>query len=353
MKHVTIQGLRRYLLLFLAVLAVSLAFCGRPLRAEGTVSDTEAETETDAETDAEPETGADAETGAEPETETDAEPETGAEEELTWSGGKLLCIRDGKRVRDEWVDVGTSRYYFSKNGTAAVGLFKNLNRWYVSDRAGRLARGQDIKIVTVEGKRYFADSKGHPVSGWKLYNGNLYYARGEEGGFAVVTDDTADRISFDAWGHAVESNNRNLKIKTMEIIASITDDSMDNAAKLRAAWNYVCSSRFSYFGNYPDMNDPNWPRVLAYQFFTQGGGNCYGFACSFSALAHEIGYNPVVVHGLCPGSRDHRADGLTRHCCLSINGAYYDPEGQYAGWAQGIYGTGGSSLVAINGTLEF
>ena len=40
-----------------------------------------------------------------------------------------------------------------------------------------------------------------------------------------------------------------------------------------------------------------------------GGGNCYGFASAFAALAQEVGYEPYMVYGYVPGSRDGRADG--------------------------------------------
>lgn len=31
-----------------------------------------------------------------------------------------------------------------------------------------------------------------------------------------------------------------------------------------------------------------------------GGGDCYGFACTFAAMAREIGYNPYVVLDVYP-----------------------------------------------------
>ena len=288
----------------------------------------------------------------EAETET-AEAPSSVMEGLIVVGNHLLYAENGQRIRNDWRTIDGHSYYFGKNGAAVKGLCRIHGKWYVFDAHGRLADGVDIRIITVDGSRYFVDKKGHPISGWQIYNGQLYYAHTEPEGFSIVTSGSFDRIDFDERGRAVESTNRALKIRTMEILPQITTPDMDRAAKLRACWNYVCSSRFSYFGNYPDMNDPNWPRQLAWEFFSQGGGNCYGFAVSFCALAHEIGYDPVVVHGLCPGSRDRRPDGLTRHCCLSIDGLYYDPEGTYAGWAAGIYGTSYSSLVAINGTLPF
>ena len=64
----------------------------------------------------------------------------------------------------------------------------------------------------------------------------------------------------------------------------------------------------------------------------------YGFSCIFAALAREIGYTPYMICGRVPGSRDGAADGFTRHCWVKINGLYYDPEAQYAGWMTGDYG---------------
>ena len=57
-----------------------------------------------------------------------------------------------------------------------------------------------------------------------------------------------------------------------------------------------------------------------------GGGDCYGFACTFAAMAREIGYNPYVVLGRVSGTRDGAADGLTSHGWVIIDGCYYDPE---------------------------
>jgi hypothetical protein len=45
-----------------------------------------------------------------------------------------------------------------------------------------------------------------------------------------------------------------------------------------------------------------------------------------------------MICGRVPGSRDGAADGFTRHCWVKINGLYYDPEAQYAGWMKGVYG---------------
>lgn len=72
--------------------------------------------------------------------------------------------------------------------------------------------------------------------------------------------------------------------------------------------------------------------------FYHNGSCCFRYAGIFAALAREIGYTPYMICGRVPGSRDGAADGFTRHCWVEINGLYYDPEAQYAGWMTGVYG---------------
>ncbi len=56
--------------------------------------------------------------------------------------------------------------------------------------------------------------------------------------------------------------------------------------------------------------------------------------------AEGKGCRSYVICGLCPGVRDQRPDGLTRHGWICIAGhGYFDPEGQFAGFAH-IYGAG-------------
>ena len=56
--------------------------------------------------------------------------------------------------------------------------------------------------------------------------------------------------------------------------------------------------------------------------------------------AEGKGCRSYVIYGLCPGTRDQRPDGLTRHGWVYIAGhGYFDPEGQFAGFAH-IYGSG-------------
>ncbi|MFR7394797.1 MAG: hypothetical protein ACLUTA_05780 [Blautia wexlerae] len=103
--------------------------------------------------------------------------------------------------------------------------------------------------------------------------------------------------------------------------------------KLGACWNYVVSN-FYYGGPDPNLNSTGWARSEALRNAEQRLRQLLGarFSCTFAALAREVGYSPYMMCGRVPGSRDGAADGYTRHCWVRINGLYYDPEAQYAGW---------------------
>ena len=140
----------------------------------------------------------------------------------------------------------------------------------------------------------------------------------------------------------------------MEIASSITNPGMTKSQKLYACWRYVVGGHIGYWSVYPNLGQAGWQRSLALNTLVNGGGNCYGFACAFAALAQEVGYKPYMVYGYVPGSRDGRADGMTRHCWVQINGLSYDPEGTYAGWAPGIYGTAGYGVYHwTSGSVKF
>ena len=100
----------------------------------------------------------------------------------------------------------------------------------------------------------------------------------------------------------------------MNVISRITNPGMSKSQKLYACWCYLTSSsNFYYSGYWPDFNKKGWQREVAYNMLVSGGGDCYGFACTFAAMAREIGYNPYVVLGRVSGTRDGAADGLTSH----------------------------------------
>ncbi|MDO5781170.1 MAG: transglutaminase domain-containing protein [Eubacteriales bacterium] len=251
---------------------------------------------------------------------------------------------NGKKIKSQWKTVNGKRYYFGSK-YHAVRYHNRINgKFYVFDTSGRLLTGKKSRIVSVGKYTYYVNKYGNPsTSGW-LYLGdkNLYYA---DYWGRFYKSRTYEGITFNSKGQAVKNDNRTLKLKCMDIVGRITNTRMSKSQKLRACWNYVVNNTYYSSRYYPNLNQNGWWRTTALRTLGTGGGNCYGYACAFAALAREIGYDPYVVCGRVPGTRDGAWDGYTRHSWVIINGYHYDPEGQAAGWHTGVYGTYGYGMA--------
>lgn len=266
---------------------------------------------------------------------------------LVQVGTKYVYYKDGKKIRNRWKTIQGVKYYFGKDGYAYTGGKKIGDKIYVFDKDGKLYRPSKPSVIKYGKNLYYVDTNGQAKTGWFTVGARLYRAdyKGR-----LKKDKTYAGITFNKKGYANKSLNASLKKKVMRIVSRITNPGMSQSQKLYACWRYLTSSGNFYYGGYdPDFSDPDWYKEEAYNMLLTGGGNCYGFACTFAALAKEIGYDPYVVAGRVTGTRDGAADGLTRHGWVMINGCYYDPEGQFAGWFQGVYGEG---TYNINHTVQ-
>lgn len=192
-------------------------------------------------------------------------------------------------------------------------------------------------IVKIDGEPCYVAAGGSLSEGWKVLGDKLYYSDADG---RLKHSEMYDGIRFGRDGAALNSTDARLKMRVIEIVNAITDDTMTQREMLSACWKYVTRGHISYAGKYPDLNAEGWQRSMALDVLNSGSGNCYGFACAFAALAEGIGYEPEVVCGRVSGSRDGASDGMTRHSWVIINGYHYDPEAQWAGWCAGIYGYG-------------
>ncbi|MDO5391440.1 MAG: transglutaminase domain-containing protein [Eubacteriales bacterium] len=251
--------------------------------------------------------------------------------------GYYRYYKKGKLLKSQWKDVDGKRYYFKSDGNGATYSCKIDGQYYVFNERARLVRPVSNKVVAVGDKKYLADSKGRPKTGWNVVKDKLYYVdkTGE-----CVKNKTVDGVTLtkDCW--AKNNTNTQLKLLCMKTVKELTTDNMTKSQKLYRCWSYLSGGRFGYVSKYPDLSKTGWHRKTALEMFQRRGGNCYGFACAFAALADEIGYEPVIICGRIKIAygRDHAADGYTRHCWVMIDGKHYDPEGQFAGWYRGIYG---------------
>lgn len=246
--------------------------------------------------------------------------------------------------------------YYDKNGYAVAGPYKIKKVWYFFDpETCRLMKGEGNHTVVINNVEYFVNKNGAAVTGWQKEGDRLvYYSKTGR----KVKNKKVNGIQLDEEGYAEAGAKKPKEVspvmkKANAVVANLTSNSMSKSGKLRACWNYITGGSFRYVITYPNLGRSGWQRTTALNMLNTKGGNCYSFACGFAALAKACGYNPYVVAGLCHGTRDGRADGLTRHCVVKINGAWYDPEAQFAGWGRGIYGVGYSPLVQIQQTVAF
>ncbi|MCD7833372.1 MAG: hypothetical protein LUH00_05205 [Lachnospiraceae bacterium] len=240
--------------------------------------------------------------------------------------------KDGTKLTNKWKTIDGYRYYFKSSGKAAVGGYKIGDTVYVFGVKGRLKTGKKSRFLTINGKTYYVSAQGTASTGWFVVNGKLY--RATSGG--KISTRTVDGITFTESGAAVDNTESRLKIKVMQVIADITTESMSQSEKLKACWNYMTGSGWTYV-QYNTSFSSGWQKQCAYDMLVKRRGDCKSFACAFAALACEIGYDAYVIRGRVPGTRDQAADGYTKHSWVRIDGRYFDPEGDWAGWNKGCY----------------
>lgn len=256
---------------------------------------------------------------------------------LVKKGTRYYYYSKGKPIKNTWKTVKKNKYYFNKKGQAKIGCGNVNGKYYFFKGDGKLYRPKKPTLAkSGHNNTFYVNTNGQTLRGWRVIKNKLYYFAGSSGRMLKGTKHQG--ITLTKSGAARNDNATKLKRKTMSIVASITNSSMSKSQKLYKCWQYVAGGSFRYSPKYPNLNSKGWQRTLALDMLNTRAGNCYGFACAFAALAEEVGYNPVVVCGRVAGSRDHAADGYTRHSWVKIDNRHYDPEGQYAGWARGVYG---------------
>lgn len=261
----------------------------------------------------------------------------------TIGNGKYYFDKKGRMLKNTLITIRGKRYYFRKGGKAAKGWVTLQGKKYYFDEDGIGQTG----LVTIGKRKYFFNDEGVMQNGWQYFDGKKAYFYLKTGKMAV--NRTIDGQKIGKKGilkqSKVDKTMLQAEAKAQKILDSITTSSMSMSQKLRAAYNYMCSKRFSYVTWRPFAVYDGWEYDYALEIYNKHGGNCYNFACGFAVLAKVIGYRPYVIRGRIPGRRDGANDGLTRHAFVSIEGLYYDPEAQFAGWAPGIYASSGYPMT--------
>ena len=258
--------------------------------------------------------------------------------------GWYYVNKNGTTAKKGWQKIGKKKYYALSNGSLLTGVSKAGGAYYYFSSRGGLKKAKKDRIETIGGTDYLVLKSGKMGKGWCAIGKKYYYCR-KNG--KILKNTTKDGIRIGADGvaeKAPEPAKSALDQKAASIVSSITRSSMSQGEKIRACWSFVTSHANFYYSTayYPGAYSQSEFRRLALLMLNGRAGNCYCFASAFAALTKACGCTSYVVYGLCPGSRDGRADGMTRHCWVYIAGhGYFDPEAAYAGFAS-VYASGGN-----------
>ena len=243
--------------------------------------------------------------------------------------------------------------YASERGPAKIS-----GKLYFLRPDGTPARSSKERILECGGKRYYVLKDGRIRKGWNVSGKDLYYFGKKSGamvvnktvsGITLLPDGKAQKSYTDSKGNKMKSLDVSIRIKCIKVLKKRGVYNKSKAKQLRSAWTYMTNRKtFHYSKIYPNLKDPQWTKKYANRMLSSHGGNCYGYACTLSAFAWTIGYDPYVVAGRCPGSRDGAGDGFTRHCVLKINGKWYDPEYWAIYRSHYLYGAGHLSYTFKN-----
>lgn len=260
-------------------------------------------------------------------------------------GGSFYCFDKQGRVRTGFIRYGKQIYFANRRGKFATGWCTiNKKKFYFSER-GRALPG----IQAVDGKKYCFSYRGELLKGWQIVDGKKYYFHSKTG--EMVKNRTIGGVKINKYGVAPLSTEEKLKLKCNEILDQITTRSMSKAEKIRACYDYMSSRQnFSYTTWREFKQYTGWQADYAYEMLTRHKGNCYNFSCGFAYLAKALGCDVTIIRGRVHGTRDHEADGFTRHCWTMVDGLYYDVELSYADSAD-VYGA--SEYPLTHQLLEF
>lgn len=248
----------------------------------------------------------------------------------------MLPVQDADAAGGKWKKNKSGKYYIFPDGKKAVGSCEIKGEYFIFDIGGRLLVPKKNSLIDVGNKTFYVSPKGTALSGWQIIKEKLYYVK-KSG--AVIKNAKYKGITFTETGAAKKCQDTKIMLQTVKTVASVTKQDMSKRQKLKACWKYLVKRKnFRYVSKYPNLKEKGWQKKTAENMLRTKRGNCYSFACAFAAMANCIGYDAYVVCGRINGSRDRARDGLTRHAWVKINGRYYDPEAQFAGFKRGIYG---------------
>ncbi len=234
---------------------------------------------------------------------------------LVEKGDSYQYFENGNAVKSTWKTVNGSKYYFDAKGNAVVGKAAKIkDKYYIFGDNGKLLTPKKSKVYQLKGGVFYVNKKGQPAdTGWCVVKDQLYKV-GKSG--KCVTNKTVQGIKLKANGAAKNDKTTELKMYCMLIIDKVSTDGMSKKQKLRKCFDYVLKSmKYANSQEPKDIGKKGWAQRAALKVLQRKKYDCFGFACTISAFAYELGYQPTI-----------RGKALKHAYCL-INGKAYDMVG--------------------------
>lgn len=234
---------------------------------------------------------------------------------LVQADGVYRYYEKGAAVKSAWKTVDGAKYYFDAKGAAVAGGAKKIkDKYYIFGDNGKLLKPKKSKIYQLKKGVYYVNKKGQPAGkGWCVVKDRLYKV-GASG--KCVTNKTVDGIILKSNGAAKEDKSTELKMYVMLIMEQVTTPDMSRKQKLRKCFDYVLkSSKYANSQEPKDIGKKGWAQRAALKVLQRKKYDCFGFACTISAFAYELGYKPTI-----------RGKALKHAFCL-IDGKAYDMVG--------------------------
>lgn len=283
--------------------------------------------------------------------------------------GELLCFNERGELADGIVRVGAKTFVANADGTAANGEvtvgdslyyvkdgealceFKSLGdglyepvgakvgadgaisaggeRFALTD--GLLRRG----LVTLDSVTYGYDEHGGLVSGAAVIDGKTYLfdddgrllvntrrdgwssdANGEAKKIALLAAEGAGVMTQDAEPSA------ELSAELDKILAEIVNGGMDERARIRAVYDWICESL--YWGNGNFTMEDDFPRRLneaAESALARGDGRSQHYSALAYYMLKKLGFQTIVVKGRCVIPYGEFRDSYW--CMTALEGGWY------------------------------
>ena len=194
-----------------------------------------------------------------------------------------------------WVKSGTKIYYYNAFGKKLTGKKKINGKVYYFSK-NRANRGVlQTGLVKIGSKEFFFKKTGSlgvigsGANGWVNIKGRgICYCKNGK----IQKKSCIDDYYLKNNGAMTSASKKMYKL-VKKTVKKLVYNGMTKEQKLRACYNYLCSSTFKYVTKRPFSYAQSWRLTYGYEMLTTYSGVCYNFSAALAYMARYIGYTKV------------------------------------------------------------